>query len=80
MAAGILTNTLVRMRAWTTVSRIRMMIQIGFSFFCLVAGYRFYQFYGWAIGQTEIYTARPASVEAFLPISALLGLKRRMVL
>jgi polyferredoxin len=64
------------MQAWSTISRIRMMVQLSFSVFCLVVGYRFHQFYRWAIGQTEIYSARPASVEAFLPIGALLGLKR----
>jgi polyferredoxin len=73
---AVLSNILNRMRTMATISRLRSMVQICFSFFCLVAGYRFYQFYRWAIGQTEIFTARPASVEAFLPISALLGLKR----
>jgi polyferredoxin len=76
---GISTTIRKRLRTWGTVSRIRMMVQICFSLFCLVAGYRFYQFYGWATGQTEVYTARPASVEAFLPISALLGLKRLLL-
>ena len=62
-----------------TVSRIRTMIQTGFALFCLFVGYRFYQFYSWMIGQSETYTPRPASVEAFLPIGALLGLKRLLL-
>jgi polyferredoxin len=70
---------MIRMQAWATISRIRMMVQICFSLICLVAGYRFYKFYRWGIGQTEFFTARPPSVEAFLPISALLGLKRLLL-
>jgi polyferredoxin len=67
------------MPAWASISRIRLLIQLSFSLFCLTAGFRFYEFYRWATGQTEAYTARPASVEAFLPISALLGLKRLLL-
>jgi polyferredoxin len=62
--------------AAATLSRVRMAVQACFALFCLYAGYRFYQFYLWAIGQSEIYVPRPSSVEAFLPISALLALKR----
>ena len=58
------------------ISRIRIVVQGGFALLCLFAGYRFYQFYGWASGQSPIYVAKPATVEGFLPISALLGLKR----
>jgi len=53
-----------------------MTIQAGFTLFCLYVGYRFYCFYSWALGQADTYVSRPPSVEAFLPISALLGLKR----
>jgi polyferredoxin len=59
-----------------TVARLRIMVQAGFALICLIAGYRFYLFYLWATGQSDRYIARPASVEGFLPISALLGLKR----
>jgi hypothetical protein len=76
---GLSTKIRMRMQAWATISHIRTMVQICFSLICLVAGYHFYQFYRWGIGQTEIYTARPPSVEAFLPISALLGLKRLLL-
>lgn len=44
--------------------------------FCLWAGYRFYRFYLWATGSSDLYVPRPSSVEGFLPISALLGFKR----
>jgi polyferredoxin len=59
-----------------TLAQIRMAVQAAFFIFCLWAGYRFYQFYNWAIGQTEAYVSRPPAVEGFLPISALLGFKR----
>ena len=59
-----------------TVARLRMTVQAAFALICVTAGYSFYQFYRWAIGQSETYVARPPAVEGFLPISALLGLKR----
>jgi polyferredoxin len=59
-----------------TIARIRMAVQAAFTLICLFAGYRFYQFYLWATGQSQAYVSRPPSVEGFLPISALLGFKR----
>jgi polyferredoxin len=59
-----------------TIARIRTTVQAAFTLICLFAGYRFYQFYLWAIGQSQAYVSRPPSVEGFLPISALLGFKR----
>jgi polyferredoxin len=59
-----------------TVAGLRMTVQAGFTLICAIAGYNFYQFYRWAIGQSGTYVARPAAIEGFLPISALLGLKR----
>jgi len=56
--------------------RIRMAVQAGFALFCLYSGYRFYLFYLWALDKSEVYVARPPSVEAFLPIGALVNLKR----
>jgi polyferredoxin len=64
------------LRNLATISRLRFAVQTGFALFCLFIGYQFYRFYLWALGQSEIYVARPPAVEAFLPISALLGLKR----
>jgi polyferredoxin len=55
---------------------VRMGVQIGFSLFLLYVGYRFFQFYLHfeSLG-VKPYVERPAAVEGFLPISALLGLK-----
>jgi len=58
------------------ISALRRTVQGAFALFCLYAGYRFYLFYLWASGQSDTYVARPPSVEAFLPISALVNLKR----
>jgi polyferredoxin len=59
-----------------SVKNLRFLVQSSFAFFYLFAGYRFYLFYLWASGQSETYVPRPPSVEGFLPISALVGLKR----
>jgi NAD-dependent dihydropyrimidine dehydrogenase PreA subunit len=58
------------------LSRIRLAVQACIALICIYTAYRFYYFHLWATDRSEIYTARPPSVEAFLPISALLGLKR----
>lgn len=58
------------------INVLRRMVQGGFALFCLYAGYRFYQYYLWASSQSDTYVPRPPSVEAFLPISALVNLKR----
>ena len=58
------------------IARLRFAVQACFTLFCLYAGYKFYCFYMWALDRSDTYVARPSSVEAFLPISALLGLKR----
>lgn len=58
------------------IKTLRTIIQAGFALFCLYAGYRYYLFYLWGTGQSSTYVPRPPSVEAFLPISALVGLKR----
>ena len=58
------------------VKSLRTLVQAGFALFCIYAGYRFYLFYLWGSGQASTYVSRPPSVEAFLPISALVGIKR----
>ncbi|MCA1764708.1 MAG: 4Fe-4S binding protein, partial [Desulfobulbaceae bacterium] len=55
---------------------LRLAVQAAFALFCLYCGYLFYLFYRWAMGASESYVARPPSVEAFLPIGALVSLKR----
>lgn len=58
------------------ISKLRIFIQSVFALLCLGAGYQFFHFYLWAVGKSDVYVPRPPSVEGFLPISALLGLKR----
>ncbi len=58
------------------INVLRRAVQSAFALFCLYAGYRFYQYYLWASSQSDTYVPRPPSVEAFLPISALVNLKR----
>ena len=77
--AAIPAPMLDRIRIAATIARVRTLVQLGFAVFCLFVGYRFYQFYSWMIGQSEVYAPRPASVEGFLPIGALLGLKRLLL-
>jgi polyferredoxin len=58
------------------VQYVRMGVQILFSIFLLYVGFRFYQFYShFASLGIEPYVERPAAVEGFLPISALVALK-----
>lgn len=57
------------------ITTIRRTVQASFGLFTLLVGYQFYRFYLWSLGQGE-YVARPPAVEGFLPISALLSLKR----
>lgn len=61
------------------LKNLRLAVQATFALFCLYSGYRFYQFYLWAMGSSELLVARPPSVEAFLPISGLVGLKRLLL-
>ncbi|MBU0482143.1 MAG: 4Fe-4S binding protein [Proteobacteria bacterium] len=58
------------------LTRLRVIVQASFALFCLYSGYRFYLFYLWAMGRSESYVPRPPAVEAFLPIGALVSLKR----
>lgn len=64
------------MRAMLTPGRLQRLIQTVFFLFILFMGWRFSRFVLWATGQTEVFTPRPASVEGFLPIAALMGLRR----
>lgn len=52
------------------------LIQYVFVAFFLYVGLRFYQYAMWAMGESALYVERPAAVEAFLPISALVAAKR----
>jgi len=59
-----------------TLSRFRFLIQSIFTAYCMFIGYRFYHFYLWISDQSQTAATRPAGVEGFLPISALLGFKQ----
>ncbi|MGE4193906.1 MAG: 4Fe-4S binding protein [Pseudodesulfovibrio sp.] len=59
-----------------TPARFRLAVQAGFALFCLYVGYRFVLFLDWVSGRTELFTPKPGAVEGFLPISALLGLRK----
>ncbi len=59
--------------------RLRRISQSLFTIFCLIVGVQFYQFYLWATGSTASFTHRPPAVEAFLPLGALVGLKRLLL-
>lgn len=58
---------------------LRRIIQISFTLFCIYVGWRFYLFVDWARGGSSAFVPKPASVEGFLPISALLALKRLLL-
>ncbi len=51
-------------------------VQYAFLAFYLYVGLRFYAYAQWVMGLSADYVPKPASVEAFLPISALLAAKR----
>lgn len=51
-------------------------VQAAFVGLCLWVGFDFFRFYAQVVAGGAVTVQRPAGVEAFLPISALLGLKR----
>jgi polyferredoxin len=61
-----------------TMRTFRLIVQSFFGLFALYSGYRFYLFFLWATEGAD-YVPRPSAVEGFLPISALLGLKRLLL-
>jgi polyferredoxin len=58
------------------VSRARLAVQGLYAAFLVVVGLEFARFVSQAVSEGPITAARPPAVEAFLPIAALLGLKR----
>ncbi|MDD3815840.1 MAG: 4Fe-4S binding protein [Desulfocapsaceae bacterium] len=58
---------------------LRLSIQSLFAFFCLITGLQFYQFYLWATNASAQIAVRPPAVEAFLPLGALVSLKRLLL-
>ncbi len=62
------------------LSRLRFLCQSLFALFCIYVGWQFYLFYLWAQDSTaNSFVARPPSVEAFLPLGALVSLKRLLL-
>jgi len=64
------------MNKYITPARFRFFVQLCFSLLCIHAGIRFAAFMGWVLGDSPELVAKPGMVEAFLPISALLGLRQ----
>lgn len=58
--------------------RLRLAVQLAFLAFTLWMGWRFFLFYQWTRDQAP-YTPRPPAVEGFLPIGALVSLKRLLL-
>jgi polyferredoxin len=56
--------------------RVRWVVQLGYLAFLLMVGWQFARFAAQAAGDGPITAARPPAVEAFLPIAALVGLRR----
>jgi polyferredoxin len=54
----------------------RAAVQSAYALFMALVGYEFWRFHDQALRGGELTTTRPPAVEAFLPISALVGLKR----
>jgi len=67
---------LASLRRDANLKKLRLITQSAFALFCLYSGLRFYQFYLWALNKSAVYVPRPQAVEAFLPIGALINLKR----
>lgn len=55
---------------------VRWLVQGAFAAFLTLVGYEFWCFHEQALSGEPLTALRPPAVEAFLPISALLGLKR----
>ncbi len=55
--------------------RLRQAIQLVYLCYSILLGIQFCQFYEWALNSQGVPPVRPAGIEAFLPISALLALK-----
>ncbi|HEX9399997.1 MAG TPA: 4Fe-4S binding protein [Anaeromyxobacter sp.] len=61
---------------WRRLPAARAAVQVAYLVFLVAVGVRFARFVAEVMGEGAIGAARPAPVEGFLPISALLGLKR----
>ena len=64
---------------WRALPRVRWAVQLAYLAFLLLTGWQFARFAAAAAGDGPLGAARPPAVEAFLPIAALLGLKRLLL-
>ena len=58
---------------------VHQAVQTSFFIFFVIVGVQFTLFALWAMGLSELYVPKPASVAAFLPISGLMSFKRLVV-
>ena len=61
---------------YRALPRVRWAVQGTYALFLGLVGYEFWTFHAEAVSGGPISAVRPPAVEAFLPISALVGLKR----
>lgn len=61
---------------YRSIPAVRWGVQVAYLAFLLVVGWEFWRFYRQAVAPGPVTAARPPAVESFLPISALVGLKR----
>ncbi|TVM17084.1 4Fe-4S ferredoxin [Oceanidesulfovibrio indonesiensis] len=72
---GLIWSTAAAMPLKLTPLRLQRFIQAVFAALCVYIGWRFYQFCLWTQSGAAPPVSKPAGVEGFLPISALMGLK-----
>ncbi|MFT3917660.1 MAG: 4Fe-4S binding protein [Anaeromyxobacteraceae bacterium] len=58
------------------MGRVRLAVQAAYAAFLVLVGLEFARFVSQAVAEGPLTAPRPPAVEAFLPIAALLGLKR----
>jgi len=61
---------------YRTLPKIRWAVQAAYLLFFVLVGIEFHSFYRQIVAGGPVTAHRPAAVEGFLPISALIGLKR----
>ncbi|MBI5577291.1 MAG: 4Fe-4S binding protein, partial [Deltaproteobacteria bacterium] len=69
-------NAARRRNPYKLLPKLRGVVQWGFVLFFVLVGIEFHEFFRQAVSGGPITASRPPAVEGFLPISALMGLKR----
>ena len=62
-----------------TPKNVRLAVQCVFAGLSIAAGWRFLAFLAWAGGASDVFVPKPAGVEGFLPLAALIGLKHLLL-